>query len=65
MQHGGGAGGDAVSPLDQQEQGGQRNRDAILELCKNKLMNDNRSLIEGTEAIFHPLTPMLQMESSG
>lgn len=51
MQRGGGAGGDAVAPFDQQEQGGKRNWDAILELCRNKLMNDNRSLIEGTEAI--------------
>lgn len=40
-----------MSPLYQQEQGGKSNWDAILELCKNKLMNDNGSLIEGTEAI--------------
>lgn len=55
-QRGGGAAGEAVSPLDRREQGGKRNRDAILEPCKHKLMNDNSSLIEGTEAIFPPLT---------
>lgn len=51
MQRGGGAGGDAVSPLYQREQGGKSNRDAISELCKNKPMNENRSLIEGAVAI--------------
>lgn len=51
MQHGGGAGGDAVAPLEQRGQGGKRSRDAISAPCRNKLMNDNRSLIEGTEAI--------------
>lgn len=56
MQRGGGAAGEAVSLLDRREQGGKRNWDAILEPCKHKLMNDNSSLIEGTEAIFPPPT---------
>lgn len=51
MKLGGGAGGDAVAPLYQREQAGKSKCGAILELCKNKLMNDNRLLIEGTEWI--------------
>lgn len=33
------------------EQGGRTNWNAILQLCTNKLMNDNALLIEGTGAI--------------
>lgn len=51
MKLGGGAGGDAACVLYQREQAGRSNWGAVLELCKNKLMNDNRSLIEGTEVI--------------
>lgn len=32
-------------------QGGRTNQDSILQLCTNKLMNDNGLLIEGTGAI--------------
>lgn len=37
--------------ISRREQGGRTNWNSILQLCTNKLMNDNRLLIEGTGAI--------------
>lgn len=37
--------------VSQQERGGRTNWNAILQLCTNKLMNDNGLLIEATGAI--------------